>query len=153
LAYLAGGSIQATIILDADHQNATVTPTDVPGMAFNAMPNSVYVIGLLGSFTSSATTVGIGLLFVAPAGATVQGQCYHLGSTAQTMTVAEQMASGSLTNAGTIGVRAAAQEIPVQGWWRVLIGATGGLVKLQLKAEVAGTVVLKASSAMIVCAA
>jgi hypothetical protein len=135
--------------LAADHSNATVTPSNASGMAFAALANKSYIVDLVGSFTTSATTVGLGLLLTVPAGAKVMGLSMNLGSTAQVPSVSEQVASGVLTNAGTIGARAAATELPVQARWLVTMGATAGNVQLQTKAEVAGTVVLKAGSLLV----
>ena len=149
---VAGPTGPATLIgakLAADHSNATITPSNAAGLSFSGVANKTYLVGVLGSFTSSATTIGIGLALTVPAGAKVMGLTQHLGSTAQTMSAAEQVASGAVANAGTVGVRAANTELPVQAWFLVVMGATAGAVQLQTRAEVAGTVVLKAGSLLV----
>jgi hypothetical protein len=72
----------------------------------------------------------------------------HVSNTAQTLTAGEQIADAALTNAGGSGVRAIATNTPVWGKWVVIVGAMGGPIQLQMRAEVAATLVLKAGTAM-----
>lgn len=146
---LAGVSAGPTGVKQSlDHSNATVTPSNVPGMSFLALANTTYRVDLVGSFTTSLATAGLGLLLTVPAGAKVMGLMLNLGTTAQVPSVGEQVVSGALTNAGTIGVRVVNTELPVMGSWLVVVGATGGTIQLQSRAEVAATLVLKAGSLM-----
>jgi hypothetical protein len=123
------------------------TPVD-SGLGFQALANTTYIVELVGSFTSAATTTGIGAQLAVPTGAVVMGQAVHQATTTQTLTGHEQVASAATPQA-TSGVRAAATQTPIFGRWIVQIGATAGLVELWYKTEVnSSAVVLKKPSAL-----
>jgi hypothetical protein len=129
---------ESWIKLAADVSNATVTMANVPGMSFNALANTTYIVDVVGTFQSAATTTGIALALAIPSGS-VSGQAYHPIS-ATTLGSNEQIASGATTGA-TAGVRAAATNVPIMARYIVAVGATGGTVQLQFRSEVAASAV------------
>lgn len=138
-----GGSDPWTIAkLSADQTNSTVTLANAAGLSFTALPNTDYIVELVGAFTAAATTTGIALALDIPSGSVV-GQVYHpISATASGST--EQIADNATTGA-TTGVRAAATLVPIGAQWTLTTGATGGTVQLTFRSEVAGSaVVLKA---------
>ncbi len=129
--------------LSADVANSTVTLANVAGLSFNAIPNTTYVVELIGTFQSAATTTGIAVALNLPAGALVSGYAEHAISLTAAGPI-EQIATAA--NPGpTSGVRAAATNVPLIGRWIVQTGATAGPVQLQFRSEVtASAVTMKA---------
>jgi hypothetical protein len=124
--------------LSADVANSTVTLAPVTGLSFNATANTTYLVELVGTFTSAATTTGIALALDIPSGS-VAGQVIHpISATALGGT--EQIADNATTGA-TSGVRAANSNVSVTARWIIAIGATGGTVQLQFRSEVAASAV------------
>jgi hypothetical protein len=131
--------------LASDVPNSTVTLT-TSGLSFTAQANTTYLVQLVGEFTSAATTTGIAAALSIPSG-TVSGQGYHPVS-ATVQGSFEQVANNATTGA-TTGVRAANTVVPLGGEWKVNIGATGGVVTLNFRSEVAASAVtIKAGSAL-----
>jgi hypothetical protein len=124
--------------LAADVANSTVTLAPVTGLSFTALANTTYLVELIGTFQSAATTTGIALALDIPSGS-VSGLLLHptsgtaLGGT-------EQIADNASTGA-TTGVRAANSNVAVTARWIIAIGATGGAVQLQFRSEVAASAV------------
>lgn len=56
------------------------------------------------------------------------------------MLTTEQIADNATTGI-TTGVRAANTNVPVEAWFRIDIGATGGTIQLQFRSEIAGSAV------------
>lgn len=128
--------------LTADRTNSTVTLAAATDLSFTAAANTTYIVQLIGSFTSAATTTGIAVALDIPSGS-VSGQAYHPIS-ATALGSVEQIADNASTGA-TTGVRAAATVVPISGEWIVAVGATGGLVQLMFRSEIAASaVVMKA---------
>ena len=128
--------------LAADVSNGTVTMASVTGLSFSAIANTTYLVDVVGTFQSAATTTGMALALDIPSGS-VSGQTIHPAS-ATTLTGTEQIADNATTGA-TTGVRAAATNVPVLATFIVAVGATGGTVQLQFRSEVAAsTVTMKA---------
>lgn len=124
--------------LSADVANSTVTLANVTGFSFTATANTTYLVEVVGTFQSAATTTGIALALDIPSGS-VTGQAIH-PATATTLTGNEQIADAATTGA-TTGVRAAATNVPILGTFIVAIGATAGTVQLQFRSEVAASAV------------
>jgi hypothetical protein len=124
--------------LAADVANSTVTLAPVTGLSFTALANTTYLVELIGTFQSAATTTGIALALDIPSGS-VSGLLLHptsgtaLGGT-------EQIADNASTGA-TTGVRAANSNVAVTARWIIAIGATGGAVQLNFRSEVAASAV------------
>ena len=124
--------------LSADVINSTVTLAAVTGLSFAATANTTYLIQVIGTFQSAATTTGIALALDIPSGA-ITGQLIHpISATALGGT--EQIADAATTGA-TTGVRTAAANVPIFATFIVAIGATGGSVQLQFRSEIAASVV------------
>jgi hypothetical protein len=129
---------QNWIKLAADVSNSTVTMANVTGMSFSAVPNTTYIVDVVGTFQSAAATTGIALALSIPSGS-VSGQAYHPVS-ATALGSNEQIASGATTGA-TTGVRVAATNVPIMASYIVAVGATGGTVQLQFRSEIAASAV------------
>jgi hypothetical protein len=124
--------------LSADVSNSTITLAPVTGLSFVAAANTTYLVELVGTFQSGATTTGIALALDIPSGA-VTGQIIHPIS-ATTLGSIEQIADAATTGA-TSGVRAAATNVPVLATFIVAVGITGGTVQLLFRSEVAASAV------------
>ena len=124
--------------LAADVANSTVTLAPVTGLTFDATANTSYLVELVGTFTSAATTTGIALALDIPSGS-VSGHLTQLTSTSGVNGI-EQIADNATTGA-TTAVRAANTNAVVSGRWIVAVGATGGAVQLRFRSEVAASAV------------
>ncbi|MFN3451168.1 MAG: hypothetical protein ACK4ZE_03345 [Sphingorhabdus sp.] len=124
--------------LTADVANSTVAPAAATGLSFAAAANMVYLVEVVGTFQSAATTTGIALALDIPSGA-VSGMTLHPAS-ATTLTGTEQIADATTTGA-TTGVRAAATNIPIRANFIVSVGAIAGQVQLLFRSEVAASAV------------
>jgi hypothetical protein len=133
-----GGDPESWIKLVTDVANSTVTLAPVTGLVFTALANTTYLVEVIGTFQSAATTTGIALALDIPSGS-VSGQNIH-PSSATALTGTEQIADNATTGA-TTGVRAAATNVPILASFVVAIGATGGAVQLQFRSEVAASAV------------
>lgn len=135
--------------LAADVANSTVTPAAATGLSFAAAANTMYLVEVIGTFQSAATTTGIALALDIPSGS-VAGIAVHQSNTA-TLTGAEQIADG-VTAGATTGVRAAATNVPIRANFIVSVGATAGQVQLLFRSEVAASAVtLKAGLTAMGC--
>lgn len=124
--------------LAADVGNNTTTLASVTGLLFTATANATYLVEVIGTFQSAATTTGIALALDIPSGS-VSGQIIHPAS-ATTLTGTEQITDAATTGA-TTGVRSAATNVPILASFIVAVGATGGNVQLQFRSEVAASAV------------
>lgn len=134
----AGSDPWTYVKLASDVANSTVTLADVTGLSFTVIANATYLVELTGTFQSAATTTGVAVALMIPSGS-ISGQALHPISTTVSNSV-EQNASAA-TSGATTGVRAAATNVPVWGRWIVAVGATGGVVKMQFRSEVAASAV------------
>jgi hypothetical protein len=134
----AEGDQESWIKLAVDVSNSTVTMANVSGMSFIALPNTTYIVDIVGTFQSAAVTTGIALALAIPSG-NVSGQAFHPVSVTASNSN-EQIASGATTGA-TTGVRAAATNVPITASYIVAIGTTGGAVQLQFRSEIAASAV------------
>lgn len=124
--------------LAADQTNSTNALIS-SGLSFTALANTTYLVDLVATFTSAATTTGIAVALDIPSGS-VSGMAEHPISATATNSV-EQNADNATTGA-TTGVRAAATNVPIFGRWIVAVGATGGPVALTFRSEVAASAVV-----------
>lgn len=129
---------ESWIKLATDVSNSAVTMANVTGMSFNALAGTTYIVTVVGTFQSVATTTGIALALAIPSGS-VSGLAHHSVS-AIALGGNEQIASG-VTTGTTTGVRAAATNVPIMASFIVAIGATGGAVQLQFRSEIAASAV------------
>ena len=129
--------------LSADVSNSTVTLAAVTGLSYAATANTTYLIELIGAFQSAASTTGIALAVDIPSGGVI-GQVVSSIS-ASSLGSNEQVADNATTGASS-GVRAANTNTPVFARFVVAVGATGGIVQLQFRSEIAAsTVTMKAN--------
>lgn len=124
--------------LAADVANSTTTLSAATGLGFNAAANTAYLVEVLGTFQTAATTTGIALALDIPSGS-VSGIMLHMASTTG-VTGSEQVAD-SATAAASSGVRAAGPNIPLLARFIVVVGAVAGPVQLQFRSEVAASAV------------
>ena len=142
IASTGGGGGGSTVVkLSADQAFSATTIADVTNMPVIALAaNTDYVIELIGSFQSAATTTGIGLCLNVggtvtrisgivdhPVSATASGSC-------------SQEANNAVTGA-TTGVRATGVPVFLRGKWHVRMGATGGNAQLRCRSEIAASAV------------
>lgn len=134
--------------LAADYTNSTTTLSDITGWTFDAEAGAVYEVSIIGSFTSAATTTGVGFALTVPTGTTVTGQWEHPGATTQVGTVGSQNATAAVV-AKTSGVPTANALTALKGWWHVVTSTTAGTIKMQGVSEIASSLItLKAGSVM-----
>ena len=133
-----GSDPWAWIKLAADVANATAALATITGLSFTAVANTTYLVELIGTFQSAATTTGIALALDIPSGG-VSGLALHSIS-ATAVGGAEQNADATSASV-TTGVRAAATNTPIAARFIVAVGATGGTVQLQFRSEVAASAV------------
>lgn len=127
------------IRLAADVANSTVTLANVTGLSFAGAASTTYIVELIGTLQSAATTTGIAVALSLPVGATVSGYTEHAISLTAS---APNEQNTSATNPGaTGGVRAANTNVPVIGRWIVQMGATAGTVQMQFRSEIAASAV------------
>jgi hypothetical protein len=124
--------------LAADVANSTITLANVTGLSFNGLANTSYLVEVIGTFQSAATTTGIALALDIPSGS-VTGQIIH-STSATALGGTEQIADNASTGA-TTGVRAAATNAPILASFIVAIGTTAGPVQLQFRSEIAASAV------------
>ena len=126
--------------LAADTAFSTTALADVTGMSLTLAANTTYIIDLVGSFRSAATTTGIGLaLNVGGTVTLIAGQANHpISATAQG--ACSQEANNAVTGA-TTGVRAIGVDVALEGRWFVRMGATGGTAQLRCRSEIASSAV------------
>lgn len=135
-----GSGAPVIVKLANDQAFSTTTLSNVTGMTFTAAANTDYMVELLGSFQSAATTTGIGLAFNVGGTVTrISGQANHpVSATAQGSCAQE--ANNAVTGA-TTGVRATGVPVALEGIWHIRMGATGGTAQLLCRSEVAGSAV------------
>ncbi|MES2902822.1 MAG: hypothetical protein V4696_01430 [Pseudomonadota bacterium] len=138
----AGSDPWAWVKLSADRTNSTVTLAAATDLSFTAAANTTYLVEMRGAFTAAAATTGIAIALDIPSGSIVGSFDHPISATAGGQ--GEQIADNATTGA-TTGVRAAATNVPLAGWWIVAVGATGGTVQVTFRSEIAASaVVLKA---------
>lgn len=135
----AGGPTSVT--LSADQAFSTTSLADVTNMpTLTLAANTDYLIELIGSFGSAATTTGIGLaLNVGGTVTEISGHVQHPTS-ATALGACSQEANNAVTGA-TSGVRATGVSVSLHGRWMVRMGATGGAAQLRCRSEVASSAV------------
>jgi hypothetical protein len=137
---LIGGVADAWVWLklSADVSNSTVTLAPVTGLSFTSTVNTTYIVEVVGTFQSAATTTGLALALDIPSGSVTGNMNHPISATALGST--EQIADNATTGA-TTGVRAATTNVPVTARFIVAVGATGGPVQLQFRSEIAASAV------------
>jgi hypothetical protein len=116
---------------------STVAYANVTGMSFTGTALAKYYVKVMGAYQAAATTTGIALALDVPAGATVIGRVV-VNTTATAMIGLEQIADATATGVST-GVRAINTNTPIEAWFIVQIGATGGTVQLMQRSEIAAS--------------
>lgn len=106
----------------------------VTDMSFSATTSVYYLVDLVGTYRTAATTTGIAAALDVPAGATIMGINKTLTS-ATALGGAEQVADATTTGA-TTGTRAANTDTPIQSRWLVAMGGTPGVIELMIRSEV-----------------
>lgn len=138
---------EGTVVLASDNTVSTTALADVTGMSFTADASSTYIVELIGTFQTAATTTGIGLALNIPSGG-VMGQVFTPTSSTAVLNVL-QIANNAVLAPST-GVAAANTNYPITAKWLVKIDSTGGTVQLRQRSEVAASnSVLKAGTATI----
>jgi len=129
------------VTLSANQAFSAVALADVTNMpTLTLAPNTDYMIELIGSFQSAATTTGIGLaLNVGGTVTRISGQVRHPVNAA-TLGTCSQEVNNAVTGA-TSGVRAINVSVSLIGVWHVRMGATGGNVQLRCRSEIANSAV------------
>lgn len=119
--------------------NNTVSTTayaDVTGMSFIAASNTKYLIRVFGAYQTATTTTGIALTLDIPGGSII-GQ--NIVSTSATVLGGTEIITDNASTGASTGVRAANTNTPIQAWFVVSVGVTGGTVQLRQRSEVAGS--------------
>lgn len=143
-------SADLVAILPADVADTTGVFVDVAGMALLLAANATYIVEGLLTFTSAATTTGLGLGFTLPAGASISGLFLHNSSTTTTFVGSYNVTSGGVT-ASTPSAASAAGNMPISGRWIIKTDATAGAAQLQMRTEVAASAVtLKAGLSVLI---
>ena len=125
------------IKLPAAFTASATSHVKVTGMSFSATTSVYYLVDLVGTYQTAATTTGIAAALDVPAGATVMG----INQTVTSATAqggAEQVADATTTGA-TTGTRAANTDTPIQSRWLVSMGGTAGVIELMIRSEVAAS--------------
>lgn len=137
---ISGVGAPASVALANDQAFSTTSLADVTGISLALAANTDYIIDIVGSFQSAATTTGIGLaLNVGGTVTRIAGQANHpISATAQG--ACAQEANNAVTGA-TTGVRATAVPVALEGKWFVRMGATGGNAQLRCRSEIAGSAI------------
>lgn len=137
---ISGDGAPVSVSLAADQAFSTTSLADVTGATLTLAANTDYKIELIGSFTSAATSTGIGLaLNVGGTVTRISGQVQHPTS-ATAIGACSQEANNAVTGA-TTGVRATGVPVSLLGVWHVRMGATGGTAQLRCRSEIAGSAV------------
>jgi hypothetical protein len=138
---ITGSGGPDSVSLSANQAFSTTALADVTSMpTLTLAANTTYIIELIGSFESAATTTGIG--FALNVGGTVtriSGYVEHATS-ATARGACSQEANNAVTGA-TTGVRAIAVPVNMEGRWFVQMGATGGTAQLRCRSEIASSAV------------
>lgn len=124
--------------LAADVANSTTTLSAATGLGFTAAANTTYLVEVLGTFQTGATTTGIALALDIPSGS-VSGIMLHMAST--TVVTGSEQVADSATAGASSGVRAVATNTPMFGRFIVAVGVSAGPVQLQFRSEVTGSAV------------
>ena len=134
------------VTLASDNTVSTTTVADVTGMSFTATANTAYEVEIFGAFQTAATTTGIGVAFNIPSG-TVSGMCF--APSANTTAMVTLTRADDAVIAPTTAVATANTDFPIFGKYLISVGASGGMVQLRQRSEIAGSnSVLKAGLRM-----
>lgn len=138
---ISGAGAPSSVSLSANQAFSATSLADVTNMpVLTLAANTDYMIELIGSFESAATTTGIGLaLNVGGTVTRIAGQVQHATS-ATAVGNCTQEANNAVTGA-TSGVRAISVSIVLEGKWFIRMGATGGDAQLRCRSEIASSAV------------
>ena len=125
--------------LTSDFVNNTVTYNNITGMSFPGDANSTYEIECFGAYQAAATTTGLGIKTLGPAGSEYIGKIEAFSSATATLG-AYQFTDVTPTTV-TTGVATANTNTPVEGKFLVRTAGTSGDIKLQMRSEVASSAV------------
>jgi len=119
------------LTLASNSDSTSTTNADVSGMSFTGTANKTYIVELTGIV--SATNANANPVFVldVPAGATVVGFNLYGGSTQTDAVLNDQNSDDAMAAIQAIGLRATSTNYPLHGRWLVVLGGTGGSIKLR----------------------
>lgn len=141
VAFAVGPSAEAWkySYLTTDLTNNTVNYIDIPNTSFNFDANSRYVVECMGSYQTAASTTGLGIkLFTTDANSSLIGKLEVFTANNTSSGLFQATTSTTLT---TTGVPAANADTVLEGKWVLATGETTGSAILQLKSEVANSLV------------
>lgn len=144
----AGGSdpFLVKLRLAGDITNATVTPTNLTGMAFTYEVNSFYVFEMFILCTSGAATTGYGFALDVSSAVTSVGLNFtHQLATGGTLSGGDSIAD-NVSRGLSSGVPAITVINPVMGHGILVTGANTGTAQFTFRPEVAYTATVKAGS-------
>jgi hypothetical protein len=124
--------------LSADVVNSTVTLAPVPGMMFDAEPDTTYLVEILGAYQSVINTTGLALVLDIPSGSVI-GQAVAV-VTGTTPGMIEQFADG-VSSGATPATRAPNSNTALSARYLVNVGSAGGPVQLMFRSEIAGSAI------------
>jgi hypothetical protein len=124
--------------LTADVVNSTVALAPVPGMIFEAEPDTSYLVDILGAYQSVISTTGLALALDIPSGSVI-GQAVAV-VTGTTPGMVEQFADNS-TSGATAATRVPNSNTAVSARYVVNIGSIAGPVQLMFRSEIAGSAI------------
>jgi len=132
--------------LAGDITNATVTPTNLTGMAFTYETNSFYVFEMFMLCTSGAATTGYGFALDVSTAITSMGLFFeHQLATGGTVSGGDSIAD-NVSRGLSSGVPAITVVNPVMGHGILLTGANTGTAQFTFRPEVAYMATCKAGS-------
>lgn len=124
--------------LTADVANSTASFAAVTGLSFTAAANATYIVDLIGTFQSAASTTGTALALDIPSGA-VSGLAVH--NISATSVGGVEQNTDSVSTGATTGVRAANSNVAITARFIVAVGATGGTVQMMFRSELGGSAI------------
>lgn len=123
-----------------DQAFSTTTLANVTGMSLALAANTDYIIEVVGSFQSAATTTGMAMaLNIGGTVTRIAGMVEHPVSATAPGTCSQE-ANNAVTGA-TTGVRATGVAVFLNGKWFVRMGATGGNAQLLARSEIASSAI------------
>jgi hypothetical protein len=151
LANIVAANLPFSFVLANDVSTAADTAlVNVTGLVFNFEANSTYVIDLYGLVASAIATTGVGFAIdtsvaVTNVALTFSHQLATAGTISGGSSIADAVASGVSS-----GVPTANTLVPINGRGVLVTGASAGSAQLQLRAEVAGVVTVRAGTVLVI---
>lgn len=143
-----GGDGEMSVVLGSDQSTASASFVDVPGLTFDALPNSTYIIEAFLVFQSNNISYGIGYSINGPASPSFCVGHVDAMLAASTRYV-NNITGYNLVNGTSASVVAINTNYPAYVWVLLRTGANGGPVTIRHRSENAsGTVKTMAGSTM-----